>query len=482
MALRNLHYNYTATNDPAVFNTQLTGNGPWTFVVWNEETYDPPGGTYDNIRTYVLGGGKALVSTGNMELNKTAPLWATLGVYFNKIIFNNGSAFMYQVTPGHLVFNAPNDLPNPIPFNGTPVAYGLNGYGLYIGTGGNINGALVPTFTYPNPLAGNITFVIGNGGRTVFNGILPGTMNFTASGQTRSTAVMLWENEVCYIDNFYIPVVDFTANNTIGNAPLAVKFTDLSNGNITVWNWSFGDGTYFNTTLAAQRSPTHVYTTPGTYNVNLTVSTAVATVSTQKNGYITVLVPPSAGFNTTNYTDPTPLHPGVNVLVYSDQNNNTNLGVNLNDTAVLIALRNMHFNYTATNDPTVFVAQLNAPPLPNWSLVIWNEELYDPPGGTYDAIRTYIIGGGRALVTLRQCRTEQDRTAVEHAWDLTVPQYYLLDRSVIPVHRCADQPYLHRTEPRRITDSIQWNSGPVWACGIQPVSLHRRQSDWSISQ
>jgi PKD repeat protein len=45
-----------------------------------------------------------------------------------------------------------------------------------------------------------------------------------------------------------------------------VQFTDLS-GNVTGWNWDFGDGA--SSTL---QNPTHTYSTAGNYTVNLTVS------------------------------------------------------------------------------------------------------------------------------------------------------------------------------------------------------------------
>ena len=34
---------------------------------------------------------------------------------------------------------------------------------------------------------------------------------------------------------------DFIANPTSGEVPLTVQFTDLSIGDITTWNWDFGD-------------------------------------------------------------------------------------------------------------------------------------------------------------------------------------------------------------------------------------------------
>ena len=56
--------------------------------------------------------------------------------------------------------------------------------------------------------------VTGNGGRTIFNGILPGTMNFTVAGHSKTTAVELFENEICFIDNFY------------GQSPGTITYTD----------------------------------------------------------------------------------------------------------------------------------------------------------------------------------------------------------------------------------------------------------------
>ena len=52
-----------------------------------------------------------------------------------------------------------------------------------------------------------------------------------------------------------------------GNPPLKVQFSDYSQGTITGWNWSFGDGS-----LSSERYPVHTYRVNGTYNVTLTVS------------------------------------------------------------------------------------------------------------------------------------------------------------------------------------------------------------------
>lgn len=81
-----------------------------------------------------------------------------------------------------------------------------------------------------------------------------------------------------------VPVADFSATPLIGAAPLTVDFTDLSSGSPDSWLWMFGDGG----TSSAQ-DPTHVYNTPGSYNVSLSVSNDSGSDSITRAGYVTVL-------------------------------------------------------------------------------------------------------------------------------------------------------------------------------------------------
>jgi PKD repeat protein len=85
------------------------------------------------------------------------------------------------------------------------------------------------------------------------------------------------------------PVAAFSAAPTTGTAPLTVQFTDESTG-ATLWSWNFGDG---RTSIA--QSPSHTYSTAGTYTVALTVTNAGGSDTETKNGYITVsAAPPTA--------------------------------------------------------------------------------------------------------------------------------------------------------------------------------------------
>ncbi len=67
--------------------------------------------------------------------------------------------------------------------------------------------------------------------------------------------------------------VQFTANPVGGAAPLPVNFTspaaDNNGQTITAWHWSFGDGS-----TGAGRTPSHTYTSGGTFNVTLTATNA----------------------------------------------------------------------------------------------------------------------------------------------------------------------------------------------------------------
>jgi PKD repeat protein len=82
------------------------------------------------------------------------------------------------------------------------------------------------------------------------------------------------------------PVAAFTATPSSGSAPLTVSVTDASTGTPTTWAWDFGDGT--GSGLAAPLP--HLYTTAGTFIIQLRVANANGTSSTTQS--ITVSAPP----------------------------------------------------------------------------------------------------------------------------------------------------------------------------------------------
>ncbi len=89
------------------------------------------------------------------------------------------------------------------------------------------------------------------------------------------------------------PVAAFTQSTASGDAPLTVQFTNQSSGNITAYNWDFGDSSPAST----DKDPSHVYSGVGTFTVKLKVtgpggtSEAQSTVTSTKP-----IAPPVAAF------------------------------------------------------------------------------------------------------------------------------------------------------------------------------------------
>jgi PGF-pre-PGF domain-containing protein len=70
------------------------------------------------------------------------------------------------------------------------------------------------------------------------------------------------------------PIAGFVSNVTDGFAPLDVQFNDTSANFPTLWNWSFGDTSWFNTTDPSLSNATKSYLSGGNYTITLYVSNA----------------------------------------------------------------------------------------------------------------------------------------------------------------------------------------------------------------
>ncbi len=82
-----------------------------------------------------------------------------------------------------------------------------------------------------------------------------------------------------------VPVANFSGTPTSGTAPLEVSFTDLSNGEIDSWLWTFGDGG-----TSTDQNPTYTYYDHGIYTVSLEVTGPGGSDADTKNNYITSIV------------------------------------------------------------------------------------------------------------------------------------------------------------------------------------------------
>lgn len=75
----------------------------------------------------------------------------------------------------------------------------------------------------------------------------------------------------------------FSADVRSGFIPLTVNFIDQSEGEITSWSWTFGDGQ-----TSQDQNPMHTYHEVGTYSVSLTVSDGDNFYTLEKEDYIVV--------------------------------------------------------------------------------------------------------------------------------------------------------------------------------------------------
>jgi FOG: PKD repeat len=144
-----------------------------------------------------------------------------------------------------------------------------------------------------------------------------------------------------------IPIANFSTNITQDLAPVAVQFTDLSR-NAILWDWDFNsDGTSDST----NQNPAYLYTTPGTYIVNLTVSNGKDKSS--KNMEIILQeakVPPVADFKTNVTSGQVPLS-----VQFTDLSKNATSWVwDFNDDGIADSIeKNPVYAYTYPGDYTV---------------------------------------------------------------------------------------------------------------------------------
>src|SRR5690606_24650330 len=111
---------------------------------------------------------------------------------------------------------------------------------------GNTSTAVNPVHTYTTAGNRSVTLVVTNSSNC--------TKSFTKSQ---------------YIQVLQVPTANFTStNNNTCNVPATVNFTNTSVGGNS-YSWDFGDGG-----TSASASPSHTYSTPGSYAVRLIVSNA----------------------------------------------------------------------------------------------------------------------------------------------------------------------------------------------------------------
>ena len=108
-ALQGLGLSYTAYyNDPSGFESALA-SGSWDLVIVDNYTF-VLGEVWDDIDAHIAAGGKALITTWNLDGVSAAPLWAHLGLQWVGDLFSPQPVFRWN--PGHPLFTHPESVPD----------------------------------------------------------------------------------------------------------------------------------------------------------------------------------------------------------------------------------------------------------------------------------------------------------------------------------------------------------------------------------
>lgn len=253
-------FNDTSTGPPTMWNTSIKNNGLGTTIWYNGTTL-----SFQNLSWVPYTGG-----------NYTIQLWA-----------QNAAGGNYSAKQQFIdVWNW-----SPATMSGTPRS-GAN--------------PLTVTFTGSSNNATSYYWEFGDTGTSAiqspthqYTSIGSYTVNY---GTTNTHHSYNWSNNSGYITVNATLAADFSGAPLTGymNPDFPVAFVDMSTGaDLYYWYWEFGD-----TVTSLLRNPSHTYTAPGSYKINLTVKGADGTTNLTKNNYV-VISPMGASF-TANITSGSP--------------------------------------------------------------------------------------------------------------------------------------------------------------------------------
>jgi PKD repeat protein len=181
----------------------------------------------------------------------------------------------------------------------SPAGYDWN-FGLWSAADGGVSTAMNPVHTYDRPG----TYIVSLSTRNA------------DGGDTFSQTITVADPGSPAV------VSGFTPSVTSGTAPLTVTFTDQSANTPTSWHWDFGSYNPTDHGVSAIQSPSHVYSSAGTYTISLTARNANGGDTHTAEGLITVTDPGTpavvSGFSATPLSGAAPL-----TVSFTDESTNT---------------------------------------------------------------------------------------------------------------------------------------------------------------
>ncbi|MCB9454885.1 MAG: PKD domain-containing protein [Anaerolineaceae bacterium] len=350
--------NVQSASAPVAGFTQDKTSGPSPLAV---QFTDQSSG---QINTYNWTFGDGLTSTERSPLHS----FTAVGTY-NVILTVTGNGGSSSVTrkitvedpvipPPVAIFNAnptSGDAPLPVQFTNTSTGQ-ITSYSWDFGDGGT-SAEQSPAYVYQNP--GTYTAKL--------TAIGPG-------GQSQVTSTIT----VTQAPN--APTAAFTPDKTSGEVPLTVSFTNQSTGDISGYNWDFGD-----TATSTEQSPTHTYNTAGTYTVVLTVTGPGGTNTAEVTISATNPIPPSiAAFTVDKTTGPAPL-----LVQFTNQSSGENLTYSwdFGDGAVSTDINPSHtFSTAGTYSVTLQISGTGGTDSAQETIIV--SEVVNPPTASFSASPT----------------------------------------------------------------------------------------------
>ena len=111
-ALQALGLAYTAYYYDATGFGSALASQPWDLVIIDQNGYYAVGSLWEELRAYLLGGGKLLISTFDIDGSNSEPttLWATLGIASTIDVFSASPIHWWERS--HPIFNVPESVPD----------------------------------------------------------------------------------------------------------------------------------------------------------------------------------------------------------------------------------------------------------------------------------------------------------------------------------------------------------------------------------
>jgi len=199
--------------------------------IWSTTSGSTPDGTYQlRLRVFLRDGAQLTTRVGNIRVRNQQPTPVPTNT---PNIPRPIASFTQDVVAGEV----------PLVVRFTNRSQGqVNSYSWDFGDGGT-SGQQNPTYTFDTPGIYTVRLRVQGPG---------GSANVSREITVRSPSA---------------PTAAFTPSTTSGEAPLSVQFDNQSTGQITNFEWDFGDGE-----VSIEENPTHIFEVADTYNVILQVT------------------------------------------------------------------------------------------------------------------------------------------------------------------------------------------------------------------